>query len=122
FRYAHPVPPGISLETLARELHVQTKRVRTGKLYLVTLLALAGAGVVWPRLTQAQRATAYAKHYAAWAGLTPLEVDAIWRDAGAPFRPAPRRRSSWPRRPRATKCISGCRIVRLPSTRAMSLE
>jgi hypothetical protein len=83
FRYAHPMPPGIALETLARELHAQTARVRTGKLYLVTLLALAGASAVWPRLSAEQRATAYAKHYAAWAGLTPLDVDAIWRDAGA---------------------------------------
>lgn len=82
FRYAHPVPPGIALETLARELHVQTARVRTGKLYLVTLLALAGVRAVWPRLSTEQRAKAFAKHYAAWAGFTPLDVDAIWRDAG----------------------------------------
>ena len=83
FRYAHPVPRGITLETLARELHVQTARVRAGKLYLVTLLALAGVRAVWPRLTTEQRAKVFAKHYAAWAGLTPLEVDPIWRDAGA---------------------------------------
>ena len=83
FRYAHPVPPGIALETLAREMHVQTARVRLGKLYLVTLLALGGAGAVWRWLSPAQRAHAYAKHYAAWAGLTPLDVDAIWRDAGS---------------------------------------
>jgi hypothetical protein len=87
FRYAHPVPPGIALETLARELHVQTARVRAGKLYLVTLLALAGVRAVWPRMSTEQRAKAFAKHYAAWAGLTPLDVDAIWREAGAPGPP-----------------------------------
>ena len=57
--------------------------MRAGKLYLVTLLALAGVRAVWPRLTTEQRARAFAKHYAAWGGLTPLEVDPIWRDAGA---------------------------------------
>jgi hypothetical protein len=82
-RYAHPAPPGVTLETLSRELHVQTARARLGKYYLVTLLPLAGAGAVWHRLSPAQRARVYAKHYAAWAGLTPLDVDGIWREAGA---------------------------------------
>lgn len=82
YRYAHPVPEGARLESLARDLHVETARVRRRKLYLVTLLALAGVGGLWPWLTPRRRARVYAKHYAAWAGLTPLDVDALWRDAG----------------------------------------
>lgn len=83
YRYAHAVPEGIRLEVLARELHVETARVRRRKLYLVTLLALAGVGALWRWLTPQRRARVYAKHYAAWAGLTPLDVDAAWREAGA---------------------------------------
>ena len=44
FRVAHPVPAGIALEALARDVHVQTARVRRRKLYLQTLVALAGVG------------------------------------------------------------------------------
>jgi hypothetical protein len=88
FRYAHPVPAGVSLEALARDLHRETARVRRGKLYLVTLLVLGGVGLLWPHLSPARRSRDYGKHYAAWAGLTPLDVDAIWRDAGATTAPA----------------------------------
>ncbi len=83
YRYAHPVPPGIALEQLARDLHAQTARVRRRRLYLITLIALAGVGALWRWLSPARRGRVYSKHYAAWAGLTPLDVDAIWRDAGA---------------------------------------
>ncbi len=88
YRYAHPVPEGAGVEILARDLHVQTARVRRRKLYLVTLLALAGVGALWRWLTPRRRARVYAKHYAAWAGLTPLDVDAVWRDAGAVHPPS----------------------------------
>jgi hypothetical protein len=87
YRYSHPVPPGIALEALAREMHQETARVRRRKLYLITLLALGGVGRIWGRLSPAQRARVWGKHYAAWAGLTPLDVDAIWRDAGITARP-----------------------------------
>lgn len=88
YRYSHPVPARIPLETLARDIHRQTARVRRRKLYLVTLLVLGGVGLLWPRLTPARRARVYGKHYAAWAGLTPLDVDTIWRNAGAAAPPA----------------------------------
>jgi len=88
YRYAHPAPAGVALETLAHELHVQTARVRRRKLYLATLVALAGVGALWRRFTPERRARVYAKHYAAWAGLTPLDVDAVWRDAGAVHPPS----------------------------------
>ncbi|HYR01495.1 MAG TPA: hypothetical protein VET86_15755 [Casimicrobiaceae bacterium] len=88
YRYAHRVPEGARLESLARDLHVETARVRRRKLYLVTLLALAGVGALWRWLTPRRRARVYSKHYAAWAGLTPLDVDALWREAGAGHPPA----------------------------------
>jgi hypothetical protein len=83
YRYAHLVPDGITLEELARDVHRETSRVRRRKLYLQTLLALAGVNALWPWLTASQRGNVDAKNYPAWAGLTPLDVDALWRDAGA---------------------------------------
>jgi len=81
YRYSHPVPAGAALETVARDIHRDTARVRRRKLYLLTLLLLAGVVVLWPRLSAARRAAVDAKNYPSWAGLTPLDVDALWRDA-----------------------------------------
>jgi hypothetical protein len=83
YRYAHVVPDDISLEELARDVHRETSRVRRRKLYLQTVLALAGVNALWPWLTASQRGNVDAKNYPAWAGLTPLDVDGLWRDAGA---------------------------------------
>jgi hypothetical protein len=76
------VPAGITLRELASNIHRDTARVRRRKLYLQTLLALAGVVLLWPRLSPSQRAHIDAKNYPAWAGLTPLDVDALWREVG----------------------------------------
>jgi hypothetical protein len=81
YRLAHPVPEGITLRDLARDVHRETARVRRRKLYLVTLLALAGLGFLWRWLSPHQKGTVDAKNYPAWAGLTPLDVEAVWREA-----------------------------------------
>jgi len=88
FRYAHPVPRGVALEQLARDIHRETSRVRRRKLYLQTLIALAGMVFLWPRLSPSQRANVDAKNYPAWAGFTPLDVDALWPKASAARPPA----------------------------------
>jgi hypothetical protein len=80
YRCAHPVPAGVSLRELAGDVHRETARVRRRKLYLVTLLALAGLGFLWSFLSPRQRGAVDAKNYPAWAGLTPLDVDAVWRE------------------------------------------
>ena len=78
------MPPGIALATLARDVHVADRaRAARRKLYLLTLLALGRRGrAVAVALAGAARQV-YAKNYPAWAGLTPLDVDALWREAGA---------------------------------------
>lgn len=81
FLVSHPVPAGITLEALARDIHAQTQRVKRRKLYLQTLYMIAWGGVVWPFLTPAQRTQMHAKNYPVWAGMTMLNVEAIWNDA-----------------------------------------
>lgn len=81
FRLAHPVPDGITLRELAQDVHRETATVRRRKLYLITLLPLAVLGFLWPRLSPRQKGSVDAKNYPAWAGLTPLDVDAVWREA-----------------------------------------
>jgi hypothetical protein len=83
FLVSHPVPEGITLEALARDVHAQTQRVKRRKLYLMTLYMIACGGIVWPYLTPSQRTQMHAKNYPVWAGMTMLNVEAIWNDAPA---------------------------------------
>lgn len=78
---SHAVPAGIPLEALARDIRVQTQRVKRRKLYLQTLYMLSWGGLVWPFMTPEQRKQMYAKNYPVWAGLSTLNVDALWRNA-----------------------------------------
>ena len=93
FRYSHPVPDGIALRDLARDLHVQTERVKRRKLYLQTFLALAGLRLLWPRLSATRRTGVHGKNYPAWAGITPLSVDHLWREGGGSAPPSEYRRA-----------------------------
>jgi len=86
-RVSHPVPAGIELAALARDVHAETVRVKREKLYLQTLLAMRYVAAVWPMLSTEQRARFYAKSYPIWAGLSMLNVNALWarsNEAAAP--------------------------------------
>ena len=72
------MPAGIALRALAQDVHRETAKVRRRKLYLQTLLLLAGVVLLWPWLSPARRGAVDAKNYPSWAGLTPLDVDALW--------------------------------------------
>ena len=78
-RISHRVPPDASLESLARDVHRQTARVKKDKLYLQMLLAIRVNGLVWRFLDAARRQRLYAKAYPVMAGLTSLNVDALWQ-------------------------------------------
>jgi hypothetical protein len=84
-RVAHAVPLGMALRELAQAIHADTTRIKTEKLYLQTLLALGGVGFAWRFLGADRRPCYLAKHYPLWAGVTGLDVDALWprpRDPG----------------------------------------
>jgi hypothetical protein len=66
-------------------VHAETSRVKERKLYLQTLAAMRYVASVWPVLSPAQRAGFYAKSYPIWAGLSALNVNALWpRPPGTP--------------------------------------
>ena len=83
FRVAHRVPAGITLRELALDVHRTTARIKREKLYLLTLYAMAVDRVIGRFQTPAQRAGIYAKNYPVGAGLSSLNVDAMWQGAGA---------------------------------------
>ncbi len=81
-RVANAVPPGMPLRELAADVHAQLGRVRKQKLYLQMLVMIALAGRLWRFLTPLQRARFHAKNYPLMAGITPLNVNALWLEAG----------------------------------------
>lgn len=77
-RLAHAVPPGITLEALARDVRQETARIKTDKLFLQTLLAVRINGIVWMFLSDRQRHRLYSKAFPVSAGLTTLNIGALW--------------------------------------------
>jgi hypothetical protein len=63
FRISHPLPAGLALSQLARDIHVETARIKDEKLYLQNLMAIGVIGAVWRFLSPAQRQGFYAKNY-----------------------------------------------------------
>lgn len=87
FRVAHPVPAGITLEALARGVHGATAHIKQERLYLTTLFAIGVDRALGRFQTQEQRMGVYAKSYPVGAGVSSLNVNALWRAAdggGAP--------------------------------------
>ena len=87
FRVAHPVPDNMQLRDLVDAVSAETQRIKRGKLYLQTLLALGFAGLEWRLLSLKRRQRFFAKHYPLCAGITPLGIGPLWPAAGA--NPAP---------------------------------
>jgi hypothetical protein len=85
FRVSHPVPPGATLESLARDVHAETARIKRGKLYLQSLLALGLTGVAWRFLSDDRRDRIFPKHYPVWAGVTGINVNSLWVHAAERF-------------------------------------
>jgi hypothetical protein len=79
FRVVHPLPGDESIEALARALSAQTRRAKQLKLYLVTLVAMGAATLIWPFAKPDRRQRLYLKYHPVSAGLTPLNVDALRR-------------------------------------------
>jgi hypothetical protein len=87
FRVSHPMPPGISLQRLACDIHAETACIKREKLYLQSLMALGVSGVLWRFLSREQRAGFYTKNYPAWGAITMVDVDALWGEAGGRMPP-----------------------------------
>jgi len=87
FRVAHPVPQDMPLRELARFVCSETTGIKSRKLYLQTLLAIGLSGLQWRFLSDQERQRFHAKNYAVWAGVTPLQLNALWPEAKTyPFR------------------------------------
>lgn len=82
FRVSHLVPDEIGVKELAHFVHKESERIKRGKLYLQTLLALGLAALEWRFMSETRRRRFFAKHCPVWAGTTPLNVAPLWTHAG----------------------------------------
>jgi len=80
-RISRRVPDGVRLEELAEDVHRETARFKERKLYLQMLIAMRINGIIWWFLDAKRRQRFYAKAYPVMAGLTSLNVDALWQFA-----------------------------------------
>jgi hypothetical protein len=78
FRVSHPVPAGIGLRELVDAVHTETARIKAQRLDLLSLVALGFSALLWPFLSPDRRARFYLKYHPTWAGVTTLNVDALW--------------------------------------------
>jgi hypothetical protein len=69
------------LRQLAQAVQQQSSRIKRRHLYLQSLLALGLSALLWPVLSPRQRLGFYPKHFAVWAGLTSLDLNALWGPA-----------------------------------------
>jgi hypothetical protein len=79
FRVSHPVPRGTTLPDVAKDVHRATMRIKREKLFLTTLFAMAVDRLVGKWQTPRQRMGVYAKNYPVGAGVSSLNVDALWK-------------------------------------------
>ena len=84
FRVSHPVSAGASLRSVATDIAATTREVKSRKLYLQSLLLIALARPLLALMSPGRRARFFFKHHPAFAGLTMLNVDALW-PATAPY-------------------------------------
>jgi hypothetical protein len=82
FRVTHPMPRDLGVKALAQDVRAATARTKRRRLWLQTLIGIAGSSLVWQRLSPEYRARFHAKNYPVWGGVTLVNVDAQWREAG----------------------------------------
>ncbi len=82
FHVCHAVPAGIGLRQLAQDVHAEAARIRRQRLYLQTVAELGVSGLMWPFLSPGQRERFFPKYHPVWAGVSMLNVNAVWERAG----------------------------------------
>ena len=78
FLISHPVPEGISTETLAREIQRQTLEIKREKLYLGTPIELWLGRLLVSLHPRNHRNKFYPKNYPLWGGITNMNLNPLW--------------------------------------------
>lgn len=82
FIVSHPVPEGVPIERLAREIQQQTLRIKEGKLYLATPIDLWFGRILVSLQAPGRRNKFYPKNYPLWGGITNMNLTPLWDQRG----------------------------------------
>jgi hypothetical protein len=82
FHVCHAVPAGIGLRQLAQDVHAEAARIKRQRLYLQTVTELGVSGLMWPFLSPGQRERFFPKYHPVWGGISLLNINAVWEQAG----------------------------------------
>ena len=82
FLVSHEVPEGISLMDLARDVWCQTRDIKEKKLYLTTALEMGIARIATALTSSAGCKKLYPKNYPLWGGITNMNLNSLWDEAG----------------------------------------
>lgn len=82
FVITHAVPAAISLRDLAADLHRRTQRIKQQRLYLAASMEITLARAVLAWFSPERRKTIYPKNYPLCGGITNLNLNSLWPDAG----------------------------------------
>lgn len=74
----HEVPANLELAEVARDIGLQTRAIKQGRLYLGTALELALGRLMISWSSVARRNNFYPKHYPLWGGLTNMNLNPLW--------------------------------------------
>jgi len=78
FVISHPVPQGIAVEKLAKDIYDKTLEIKKNKLYLGTPLELWLARGLLSHRSPEARKSFYAKYYPLWGGITNVNLNTVW--------------------------------------------
>lgn len=82
FTVTHLVPPNISFQQLAREIHAQTQTAKDRKLYLAAPFELRTSRFIFGRMPIEKKRNFYRKSYPVWGGITNMRVDELCQASG----------------------------------------
>lgn len=82
FVVTHAVPAALPLRGLAADLHRRTQRIKRQRLYLAASMEMTLACAVLAWFSPERRKTIYLKNYPLWGGITNLNLNPLWPDAG----------------------------------------
>jgi hypothetical protein len=87
FIVSHPVPEGIPLEVLSRQVNEQTLRIKKGKLYLGTPMELWLGRLLLSLQSAEGKNRFYAKWFPLWGAITNVNLNRLWeqKDAKRPL-------------------------------------
>ena len=82
FIITHQVPDGVSLRHLAEDIRQQTLQIKRKKLYMATPLELGIARFAMRRVSPASQKKFYRKNYPLCGGITNMNLNLLWEQAG----------------------------------------